>query len=242
MLRSRSGRSARLTRGAAISALEVGLDVLGAVAHGGNRFLRSSGHRHPERMIGVHLAMEFPLDLFSGGLPASDDYDADEAPLAERLESFFASESAYWTLQSTKPQTIAAALNDSPVGLASWMLEKHRSWSDSGGDVETRFSKNDLLTTIMIYWVTRRATARPRYYYEAAHHRWTPVHDRMPVVEAPVGVSVLPQQFGTAPRRWAQRYYNLEQWRHHASGGHYAAWEEPQAITTDVRDFFRCMS
>jgi len=203
MLRSRSGRSARLTRGAAISALELGLDVLGAVAHGGNRFLRSSGHRHPERMIGVHLAMEFPLDLFSGGLPASDDYDADEAPLAERLESFFASESAYWTLQSTKPQTIAAALNDSPVGLASWMLEKHRSWSDSGGDVETRFSKNDLLTTIMIYWVTRRATARPRYYYEAAHHRWTPVHDRMPVVEAPVGVSVLPQQFGTAPRRWA---------------------------------------
>ena len=64
----------------------------------------------------------------------------------------------------------------------------------------------------------------------------------MPVVEAPVGVSVLPQQFGTAPRRWAQRYYNLKQWRHHASGGHYAAWEEPQAITTDVRDFFRCMS
>jgi len=64
----------------------------------------------------------------------------------------------------------------------------------------------------------------------------------MPVVRSPVGVSVLPEEYGTAPRRWARRYYNLQQRRHHASGGHYAAWEEPQAIVTDVRDFFRTLS
>ena len=173
--------------------------------------------------------MMLPLDVFSGGMPAPEDYDADEAPIAARLQSFFATESAYSALQSTKPQTIAAALNDSPVGLASWILEKQRSWSDCHGDVETRFSKDDLLTTIMIYWVTQSYGTSARYYYEAAHNPWTPVHDRMPVVEAPVGISVLPEEVCSAPRRWAQRYYNLRQWRHHASGGHFAAWEEPQA-------------
>jgi pimeloyl-ACP methyl ester carboxylesterase len=197
------------------------------------------GHRYPERLIGIHLAMMLPLDSFSGGLPAPEDYDVDEAPIAARLQHFFAAESAYWALQSTKPQTIAPALNDSPVGLASWIVEKQRSWSDSHGNVETRFSKDDLLTTIMIYWVTQSFGTSARYYYEASHHPWTPVHDRMPVVEAPVGISVLPEEVITAPRRWAQRYYNLKQWRAHASGGHFAAWEEPGAIVTDVRDFFR---
>jgi pimeloyl-ACP methyl ester carboxylesterase len=200
------------------------------------------GHRYPDRMTGVHLAMTLPLDLFSGGLPGPEDYDADEAPLATRLRDFFATEVAYSALQSTKPQTIAAALHDSPVGLASWIVEKLRSWSDCHGDVETRFSKDDMLTTIMIYWVTQSFGTSARYYYEAAHCPWTPVHDRFPVVEAPVGVSVLPEEICSAPRRWARRYYNLKQWRQHAAGGHYAAWEEPQAIVADVRDFFRALN
>ncbi|MFL6710267.1 MAG: epoxide hydrolase family protein [Massilia sp.] len=197
------------------------------------------GHRYPERMLGVHLAMTLPLDLFSGALPAPEDYDPDEALLAERLAGFFASEAAYSALQSTKPQTIAMALNDSPVGLAAWIVEKQRSWSDCGGNVETRFSKDDLLTTIMIYWVTQSFGTSARYYYEAAHHPWTPAHSRSPVVEAPVAVSVFPEEICNGPRRWAQRYYNLRQWRYHPSGGHFAAWEEPQAIIGDLRDFFR---
>ena len=85
-------------------------------------------------------------------------------------------------LQSTQPQTITAALHDSPVGLASWIVEKLRSWSDCGGDVESRFSKDDLLTTIMIYWVTQSYGSSARYYYEAAHDPWKPAHDRLPVV------------------------------------------------------------
>ena len=197
------------------------------------------GHRYPERLIGVHFPMTLPLDLFSGGLPAAEDYDPDEAPLAAGLQNFFATESAYSALQSTKPQTIAPALNDSPVGLASWILEKLRSWSDCHGDVESRFSKDDLLTTIMIYWITQSYGTSARYYYEAAHHPWAPVHDRMPVVEAPVAISVLPGEVCSAPRRWAQRYYNLKQRREHPSGGHYGAWEEPQPIITDIRDFLR---
>jgi pimeloyl-ACP methyl ester carboxylesterase len=199
------------------------------------------GHRYPEHLIGVHLAMMAPLDLFSGALPKPEDYDEDEADIAVRLQTFFASESAYSALQSTKPQTISIALNDSPVGLASWIVEKQRSWSDCHGDVETRFPKDDLLTTIMIYWVTQSFGTSARFYYEAAHAPWTPAHARMPVVEAPVAVSMLPQEFCNAPRRWAQRYYNLKQMRHHPSGGHFAAWEEPEAIVKDIRDFTRTL-
>ena len=200
------------------------------------------GHRYPARVMGVHFTMMLPLDLFSGGTPAPEDYDADEASIATGLQNFFAAESAYSALQSTKPQTIAVALNDSPVGLLSWIVEKLRSWSDCHGDVETRFSKDDLLTTVMIYWVTQSYGTSARYYYEAAHNPWKPVHGRMPVVEAPTGISVLPAEFASAPRRWVQRYYNLKQKRRHASGGHYGAWEEPEAIITDVRDFFRTLN
>jgi pimeloyl-ACP methyl ester carboxylesterase len=200
------------------------------------------GHRYPERLMGIHVPMTLPLDLFTGGLPAAEDYDACEAPMAARLQNFFAGESAYSALQCTKPQTIAAALNDSPVGLASWIIEKLRSWSDCHGDVETRFSKDDMLTTVMIYWISKSYGTSARYYYEAAHDPWTPVHNRMPVVEAPVGVSVLPEEICSAPRRWLERYYNLKQLRHHPSGGHYAAWEEPEAIVSDLRDFFRRLS
>lgn len=200
------------------------------------------GHRYPERVTGVHFTMMLALDLFSGGAPAQEDYDADEASIATGLQNFFATESAYSSLQSTKPQTIAVALNDSPVGLLSWIVEKLRSWSDCHGDVETRFSKDDLLTTIMIYWVTQSYGTSARYYYEAAHDPWKSVHGRMPVVEAPTGISVLPAEFASAPRRWVQRYYNLKQKRHHTSGGHYGAWEEPEAIITDIRDFFRTLA
>ena len=200
------------------------------------------GHRFPERLSGVHLAMTLPLDLFTGGVPASTDYDSDETPLAARLQDFFATGTAYSALQSTKPQTIALALEDSPAGLASWIVEKQRSWSDCHGDVETRFSKDDLLTTIMIYWVTRSFGTSARFYYEAAHNPWTAVSDHLPVVAAPVGVSVLPEEICIAPRRWMQRYYNLKQIRYHPRGGHFAAWEEPQAIVADIREFFRSLT
>ena len=179
-------------------ASEVGADAGTEGADWGALVTADLGHRFPERMMGVHLAMMLPLDLFSGGLPAPDDYEADEVPMQARLQAFFASEAAYSAIQSTKPQTIAAALNDSPVGLASWIVEKQRSWSDCQGDVEKRFSKDDLLTTIMIYWVTQSYGTSARYYYEAAHDPWTPVHDRLPVVEAPVGISALPEEIWKA--------------------------------------------
>jgi hypothetical protein len=99
-----------------------------------------------------------------------------------------------------------------------------------------------VLTIVMIYWVTQSYGTSARYYYEAAHNPWKPVHERTPVVEAPTGIAELPKEFASAPRRWVQRYYNLKQKRRHPSGGHYGAWEEPEAIVTDVRDFFRSLN
>ena len=200
------------------------------------------GHRYPDRLLGAHFTMPLTLEFLAGRFPEAEDYDADEAHIASRLQHFFTAESAYSALQCTKPQTLSIALNDSPVGLASWIVEKQRSWSDCHGNVETRFSKDDLITTVMIYWVTHSFGTSARYYYEAAHHPWTPVHEGMPVVRAPVGLSLFPEEVLNAPRRWMQRYYNLRQVRNHPRGGHFGAWEEPEAVVCDLRDFARNVS
>jgi len=118
-------------------------------------------------------------------------------------------------------------------------VEKRRSWSDCGGDVERRFSKDDLLDTVMIYWLTQSYGSSARYYYEAVHRPWRPSHDRKPVVEAPTGVAVFLKEVILQPRRWADSYYNLKRWSVFASGGHFAAMEEPEVLSRDIGAFFR---
>ena len=130
-------------------------------------------------------------------------------------------------------------MNDSPVGLAAWLVEKRRTWSDCQGDVESRFSKDDLLNTVMLYWLTNSFGTSARYYYEAAHNIWQPSHDRSPVVEAPTGCAVFLQEVALMPRSWAERYYNLQRWTVMPSGGHFAAMEEPDRLVEDIRAFFR---
>jgi pimeloyl-ACP methyl ester carboxylesterase len=143
--------------------------------------------------------------------------------------------------QSTKPQTIAHAINDSPAGLAAWIVEKRRTWSDCDGQVERRFSKDDLCTTLTIYWVTESYGTSARYYYEATHNPWQPSHNRMPVIEAPTGVAVFLKEVMLMPRKWAERYYNLKRWTVMPSGGHFASMEEPERLVEDIRAFFRTL-
>lgn len=198
------------------------------------------GHKYADRLIGVHITLLAPLDAFSGTSPIDpSDFSAEELPWLERNRTFFTQEAGYMALQSTKPQTVAFALNDSPVGLCSWIVEKRRTWSDCHGQVETRFSKDDLLTTVMLYWVTQSYGTSARYYYEAAHRPWQPSHSRTPVVEAPTAAAVFLKEVVLQPRRWAQRYYNLQRWTVFPSGGHFAPMEEPQALVDDIRAFFR---
>lgn len=199
------------------------------------------GHKYADRLIGTHVNLMAPLSVFIDSLPDESQYGPGEEGWYEKNNHFFTAESGYSALQTTKPQTLAFALNDSPVGLCSWIVEKRRTWSDCNGEVEKRFSKDDLLTTIMLYWITQSFGTSARYYYEATHNPWQPSHDRRPVVESPMGVAVFQKEVILMPRRWAENYYNLKRWTLMPSGGHFAAMEEPQLLIDDVRAFFRSL-
>jgi pimeloyl-ACP methyl ester carboxylesterase len=198
------------------------------------------GHKYAERMIGVHVTMVGPLSL-KGMTPGPEDYGPEEAGWRERTVHFFKAESGYNSLQSTKPQTVAFALNDSPVGLCSWILEKRRTWSDCDGQVERRFTKDDLLNTVMIYWVTQSYGTSARYYYEAVHNPWRSSHEGGKLVTVPMAVAVFPREVVLMPRRWVERNYNLQRWTVFPSGGHFAPMEEPEKLVDDIRAFFRTL-
>ena len=150
---------------------------------------------------------------------------------------------AFWTdeergyshVQGTKPQTIGYLLNDSPAGLAAWIVEKFRVWCDCDGDPETRFTKDELLTNIMLYWVTQTPTSAARYYYEGRHNPGA-ANRR---VEVPTACAAFPKEIRFTPPRWLEPRYNLARFTIMPRGGHFAALEQPELLVEDVRAFFR---
>jgi pimeloyl-ACP methyl ester carboxylesterase len=190
------------------------------------------GYRHPKHVAGIHLNMV--LSRVIAGV--ADLTDKEKQWLAE-VEAWRKDESAYSQIQGTKPQTLAYGLNDSPAGLCAWIVEKFRTWSDCGGDVERRFSKDHLLTNVMLYWVTQSIGSSVRYYYENSHS--PPVVPPGKRVEAPTGIAVFPKEIIKAPRSMAERMFNITRWTEMKAGGHFAALEEPQPFVEDVRAFFR---
>ena len=140
-------------------------------------------------------------------------------------------------IQGTRPQTLAYGLTDSPVGLAAWIVEKFRAWSDCGGDVERRFSKDILLTNVMLYWVTGAIGSSFWPYYARAHSAW-PISERRPV-RVPTAYASFPREILHPPRAWAERVYDIRRWTAMPAGGHFAALEEPEALAADIRAFFR---
>ena len=199
------------------------------------------GHKYAEQLIGVHLSLSFPLDFFVKGLPGEEEYADDEKQNYHHTQNKMLQASSHVSVQCTDPQTIASALHDSPVGLLSWLVERRRNWSDCDGDVEKVFSRDDLITTAMIYWVTNSYVTSARFYWESAHHLWTPEHDRMPVVEAPTAIALFPQELCLMPRQFLQHYYNLKQLHTMPRGGHFAPAEQPELLVVDVREFFRTL-
>jgi len=220
-------------------------DVLGYgrfAAHGGDwgAFVTAQlGHKHANRLIGIHLANGAPLDFFQTGLPGPEEYAPDEAGMHERTVHFFAQGHGYSAIQSTRPQTLAYGLTDSPVGLAAWLVEKRRDWSDCGGDVERCHSKDDLLTSVMIYWLTGTIGTSARYYYEGAQNPWKPSHGGMPVVGTPTGIIRFDNDVCYFPRRIMERHYDIRRWTRVASGGHFAPMEQPKILVEELRAFFR---
>ncbi len=185
---------------------------------------------HPDLVVGMHLT-----DV---GYPTADrpDFSAAERRYLDAVRDWSAHEGAYMMLQSTKPQTLAYGLTDSPVGLAAWIVEKFRAWSDCAGDVERRFSKDELLTTIMIYWVTETINSSVRLYYE---NRGIPPLAPEQRINVPAGVAIFPKDLALPPREWAERSLRVERWTEMPRGGHFAAMEEPALLVEDLRAFFR---
>ncbi len=128
------------------------------------------------------------------------------------------------------------ALNDSPVGLASWIVEKFRAWSDCDGDVERRFSKDELLTNIMIYWVTETINSSMRMYYEMLHLS-SPLKAGQHI-EVLAGIALFSKE-NSSPREWVARTVRVQHWTEMPRGGHFAALEEPELLAEDIRTFFR---
>ena len=197
------------------------------------------GHKYADDIVGIHVHLAGPLGMIRGSMPDDSVFGRGEEHWPAQNAHFFSEEGGYSVLQGTKPQTLAYGLNESPAGLCAWLLEKRRRWSDCGGDVERRFSKDDLLTTMTLYWATESFGTSARFYAEARRDPWTPSHNRTPVVEAPTAILLFDKDIVKMPRRWAEGYYNLQRWNVPKTGGHFVPMEEPEVLVNDLREFFR---
>ena len=188
-----------------------------------------------EHVVGMHL------NFVTGTAPSDPDNpnegvsDAELARMRER-QQFMSTERGYSAIQGTKPQTLGYGLNDSPAGLAAWIVEKFRTWCDCGGDIESIFTKDELLTNVMIYWVTGTITSSTRLYYESRNA--TPSRP-LGYIEVPTGAALFPMELRLPPRRWAETRYNITHWTEMPRGGHFAALEQPDLLVEDVRTFFQ---
>ncbi len=205
-------------------------------AHGGDwgsAVTEQLAFNYAASLVGIHLTDVPYTHLFT--IHAGDLSAAEQKYLAAGRQWQMA-EGAYALIQSTKPQTLAYALNDSPAGLAAWIVEKFRSWSDCNGDVETRFTKDELLTNITLYWATETVNSASRLYYEAIHN---PPKTRQTRTDVPTGVALFPKDLVRAPRSFAERFFNIQRWTEMPRGGHFAALEEPELLAEEIRAFFR---
>ena len=190
---------------------------------------------HPDRLIGIHLS-----DVYRPYLgPGARHFTDAERRFFEEERIWMEKEGAYDHLQATKPQTLGYGLNDSPAGLAAWIVEKYRSWSDCGGDVERRFTKDEILTQLTLYWVTETINSANRLYFERDRApRPLGPEDR---IRVPTAVAIFPGDIDQPPREWGERVYDVRRWTVMPRGGHFAALEEPELLARDIREFFRPM-
>jgi pimeloyl-ACP methyl ester carboxylesterase len=204
-------------------------------AHGGDiggGITARIGQQFPERLVGIHVTNVY--GSVADGSPPSPA----ELALSEQEQRWESEEGAYEHQQQTRPQTLAYGLNDSPAGLAAWIVEKYRAWSDCGGDVESVFSKDELLTNITIYWATQTIASSFRPYWDSRNNPeprpWT-------TISVPCGIAIFPKDLTTPPREFAERSYNVQHWTEMPRGGHFAALEQPELLAKDIRSFFSAL-
>jgi pimeloyl-ACP methyl ester carboxylesterase len=191
------------------------------------------GYAHAEKLTGIHLNL---LTLRRDIKPPANPSEEERQYLAD-LGRWLRDETGYQWIQGTKPQTLAYGLTDSPVGLAAWIVEKFRTWSDCGGDVEQRFTRDEILTNVMLYWATGAINSSFWPYYARYHQEW-PIPDGARVA-VPTAYAAFPCEIVRPPRAWAERVFDIRRWTPMPAGGHFAALEEPEALAADIRAFFR---
>ncbi|MEU5704156.1 epoxide hydrolase family protein [Streptomyces aurantiacus] len=214
------------------------MDVLGYARFGaaggdiGSHVSRYLALDHPDRVVGVHR-MDGGLPFFTGD-PA--ELTPEERAWFEASAAWGASEGAYGAVHRTKPQTAAAGLTDSPAGLAAWIVEKLRAWSDCDGDIERSFTKDEILTNVTLYWLTETIGSSMRMYHANAATSPEQLSRR---VEVPSGFSLFHGDIVRPPRAWLERTANVVYVNEPARGGHFAPFEEPELYAEELRAFFR---
>lgn len=194
------------------------------------------GYAHADKLLGVHvnlLAVRRERDAAGPATPEEEKY-------YEELAHWLREETGYQAIQGTRPQTLAFALTDSPAGLAAWIVEKFRAWSDCRGELESVFSRDQLLANISFYWFTGAIGSSFWPYYARMHQPW-PIPDGK-TVDVPVGYAEFPCEILRPPRSLAARgYTDIRRWTVMQRGGHFAAMEQPEALVGEVREFFRLL-
>ncbi len=201
----------------------------------------------PTGLLGIHLTMPatIPADLVSGingGQPAPDTLNDTERRAYNALAAFFGRSAAYGAMMVTRPQTIGYALSDSPSGLAAWTYEKIAAWSDSGGNPESVIGRDEILDDISLYWFTNTGASSSRFYWENNNNNFSASAQKTNEIKVPVAISVFPHEIYRAPESWSRQAYPSLYYFHKAErGGHFAAWEQPELFSAEIRAAFKSL-
>lgn len=199
----------------------------------GSVIAKSMANQFPDKIKAIHITdVGYPTgqEDWSVMTPAEQEF-------GQTIQHWFFTEGAFNMIQSTKPQSLSYGLNDSPAGLAGWIIEKFNAWSDNGGNIENSFSKDELLTNIMIYWVTQTIDSSVKTYAENARAAYSGGLKSSQKVTVPTGVSLFPGE-AQFPKEWAERMVNLASYKKLDKGGHFAPMELPYVYAVELSDFF----
>ena len=186
----------------------------------------------PENCIGLHLNMVVALPPQQGD--PMEGVTEEELEGIQHLQHWQNEGGGYFRIQATRPNTLGFGLTDSPVGLAAWILEKFRDWSDCGGEISNTLSMDQVLTNISLYWFSGSITSAARLYYEEEHGERD-----FSYIKVPTAGAIFPRELIKPPRVWADNIYNIQRWTRYDKGGHFAAMEVPDLLVEDIRAFFR---